>query len=313
MALQEQQHEPPLSVPPKEDDVQAIINIHFDRVDARLELLGQIRQLTCQIESQQASQAALEEDAAHARMDFELLLQQYLRLLDMTVLLLDEDGGDREEDTASAVEPETDSCGLGSTDGVDGENVRPRLWLRLRHNHHNHEKARKVQDEGTSALPPFSAVEPGTESTAVATGSTCETPTDAPTPSTGLTNAAAINTTAAATLTEDTSFVLGSTSNTSNKTGKGSSASANGLAMTPPERRIEWKLREDFLYPFYKRIHPKHPALLSKSRNYHPFGFSRDEIEWCRESVWGQLPLYRPDQPSGRRRDKLRFWRGPSP
>lgn len=69
-----------------------------------------------------------------------------------------------------------------------------------------------------------------------------------------------------------------------------------------PTKRIEWKLREDFLYPFYKRVHPKRPILLSKSRNYHPFGFTFEEIESCRES-WGCEPI-----PSEKRNRKSRKW-----
>lgn len=47
-------------------------------------------------------------------------------------------------------------------------------------------------------------------------------------------------------------------------------------------------LREDYLYPFHKRISdPTKPRiLLSKSRNYLPFGMTRDEIERAREVWW---------------------------
>lgn len=71
-----------------------------------------------------------------------------------------------------------------------------------------------------------------------------------------------------------------------------------------PTKRIEWKLREDFLYPFYKRVHPKRPILRSKSRNYHPFGFSEVEIEACRRS-WGCEPM--PDEYKYRR--NRRWWK----
>lgn len=75
--------------------------------------------------------------------------------------------------------------------------------------------------------------------------------------------------------------------------------------VTVPTKRIEWKLKEDFLYPFYKRAHLNRRILLSKSRNYHPFGFSIPEIEFCRES-WGCERII--EESRGRRRSK-RWWK----
>lgn len=51
-------------------------------------------------------------------------------------------------------------------------------------------------------------------------------------------------------------------------------------------KRIDWKLREDFLYPFHQRFHPNRPILKSKTRNYHPFGFSLSEIEALRKEFY---------------------------
>jgi hypothetical protein len=47
-------------------------------------------------------------------------------------------------------------------------------------------------------------------------------------------------------------------------------------------KKVDWKLREDYLYPFHKRFNPKRPILKSKSRNYHPFGFPMSEIDTYR-------------------------------
>lgn len=58
-------------------------------------------------------------------------------------------------------------------------------------------------------------------------------------------------------------------------------------------------LREDYLYPFHKRISdPTKPRiLLSKSRNYLPFGMTRDQIERARDVWWFPNKPPKPHQP----------------
>lgn len=51
-------------------------------------------------------------------------------------------------------------------------------------------------------------------------------------------------------------------------------------------KKVDWKLREDFLYPFHKRFNPKRPILKSKSRNYHPFGFPMSDIDTHRRKFY---------------------------
>lgn len=62
-------------------------------------------------------------------------------------------------------------------------------------------------------------------------------------------------------------------------------SSGKGLGSNS-SKKIDWKLREDFLYPFHQRFHPKRPILKSKTRNYHPFGFSLSEIEALRKEYY---------------------------
>ncbi|KAF5099315.1 hypothetical protein D0Z00_001719 [Geotrichum galactomycetum] len=51
-------------------------------------------------------------------------------------------------------------------------------------------------------------------------------------------------------------------------------------------KKVDWKLRDDYLYPFHRRFNPKRPILKSKSRNYHPFGFPMNEVDIYRRKFY---------------------------
>lgn len=219
----------------------------------------------------------LEEELARAKSDFGLLWNQYLRVLEM---LLDwEDGPHQPPGQQADQESITMST---TTDKVQAKQV-------------GLDSLEQVRQSATAAVgQPHTLVLPTTADPC--TGTTlANTSTAAVSPSPGLRTRPRPTTT------------------TSTTTGTSATATATATTlMVAPERRIDWKLREDFLYPFAKRMHPRHPALWSRSRNYHPFGFSKGEIEYLREAVWGQGPLVSAegaDGVGGGRRRRRRRWR----
>lgn len=53
------------------------------------------------------------------------------------------------------------------------------------------------------------------------------------------------------------------------------------LRIKPLPNKKTIKQREDIFYPIHQRINPKKRPLLSKSRVYHPYGFTMDELKDC--------------------------------
>lgn len=65
----------------------------------------------------------------------------------------------------------------------------------------------------------------------------------------------------------------------------------NQSAAPPPEKSADL-LKEGYLYPLHKRFDASKRVLMSKSRNYIPFGFTRREIETTRRKWWLTWPVY---------------------
>lgn len=51
-------------------------------------------------------------------------------------------------------------------------------------------------------------------------------------------------------------------------------------------RDTDWRTNEGYLYPLNKRIDPKRRSLMSKTRNYHPYGFELSQVERIRQKFW---------------------------